>query len=354
MSTTGNVKISELTRRNAVKGGEVLPISYSVANDGIYESYSTTVNDIMSYMNNALGIASGQPNSITDRLNSYGGEIATLNRDFGRFVNETKIALEASQTAKAIQLSTGKIVSKTGYNVSQSIDGKAGALYLVQFAAGSVPADIAVFAKEVTHYYQTITGYESQTSTDENGNEVTVQVPIYGEASETIYEPLSIDYSKYGLPQSKYAIYLATEDVKMRVTYAGGTAEIIEVKYGLFEDMADSFLSIYGDLAKVLTETIAANRARIETLESAIDALGHAHAISLDVDDYMSVRGQKMILDNPGVAPQSTASADGKRPADLPNRVGQIWVGTDGDGVDSVWIATKAGTYAGWKKITIS
>lgn len=55
MSTSGNIKISQLIARKTINGKEIVPISYSVADNGKYESYSTTFGDLIDHIDVTLG-----------------------------------------------------------------------------------------------------------------------------------------------------------------------------------------------------------------------------------------------------------------------------------------------------------
>ena len=77
MATTGNVKISELTKKTSVTGIEILPISFSSDSSGSnYVSQSITTSQICSYVSD--NIPGGSVTSVTVKMNgSNKGTITT-------------------------------------------------------------------------------------------------------------------------------------------------------------------------------------------------------------------------------------------------------------------------------------
>ena len=95
-------------------------------------------------------------------------------------------------------------------------------------------------------------------------------------------------------------------------------------------------------MMKVIVEAIAKNKKDIDSLYEKTKSLGDIHVTSIDSDEFPSVQGEPMIV----VVDRDPSSATTTRGADVPNRIGQIWVNTK-DGV--AYIATKLG-FDGWKR----
>ena len=96
---------------------------------------------------------------------------------------------------------------------------------------------------------------------------------------------------------------------------------------------------------KVIVEAITKNRKDIESLYEKTKSLGDIHVTSIDSDEFPSVQGEPMVV----VADRVPSGPTSTRGADVPNRIGQIWVDTQGK---KAYIAVALGL-SGWKQITV-
>ena len=120
------------------------------------------------------------------------------------------------------------------------------------------------------------------------------------------------------------------------------------IKYGAFIEIANGLLGINGEMMKVIVEAIAKNKKDIDSLYEKTKSLGDIHVTSIDSDEFPSVQGKPMIV----VVDRDPSPATATRGADVPNRIGQIWVDTTNK---KAYIAVALGSTGddSWKQITI-
>lgn len=361
MAATGNVKISELTNHSNVDGREVLPISWEQTPGNGYESYKVSFDSLKSYVGKSLNITGN--NGLDAKVTSYGNEISYLKRDLGQYAGDIKgnycsnhtVNLTIGTRGHVINAS-GVVTGKTPYSISDTVAVKAGTLYLLQLHYG-VPTNVSLFSKRHVHVYYPITGYKDVTTTLEDGTTVTVREPIYGDATEQVtYEPLPNHYTSvadggYDRPYSGMVVFYATEDAEIVISASTGdiiNKEFYAIHYGIFSEIADKIIGNNTDISRVIGEAIASLSARVDACESNAGSIGYATALQIDNMKMPKYRGGEMIIiaDH---APISHATAT--KPVDVPNHPGQIWINTKDQ---EVYVAVSAGTYAGWKKVTLS
>lgn len=357
-TTTGNVKISQLSELGTIDNGTKLriPVSKdkSATSNPDWESYSVSAAVLSKFMENSLGLndvgsKKGLRSQVADLQAQTGGD-AELKKELGKYNLVTHVALTVAEANKYVSES-GEKTSLNGYSISNKVSLKQGNLYLFKVAdSENFPANIAFMAKVHIREYHTVTGTHEETHLDENGNEVTVIVEDWGIASETVYEPLHSYYHStsnggYGAPDSGYLVFFAAEDEDVvisssSVSFSNG---LDVVKYGTFIEIADELLSVNGELMKVIVEAIAKNKKDIDSLYEKTKSLGDIHVTSIDSDEFPSVQGEPMVV----VADRVPSGPTSTRGADVPNRIGQIWVNTK-DG--AAYIAVKLGLH-GWEQI---
>lgn len=365
-TTTGNIKISQLSELGTIDNGTKLriPVSKdkSATSTPDWESYSVSAAVLSKFMENSLGLndvgsEKGLRSQVTD-LQTQTGEYAELEKKLGKYNLVKNVALTVAEANKYISES-GTKTSLSDYSISNKVSLKQGNLYLFKvngseyfpYGSENFPADIAFMAKVHIHRYHTVTGTHEETHLDENGNEITVIVEDWGIASETVYEPLPTHYHSlksggYGAPDSGYLVFFATEDADVVISSSSVSfgAGLDVVQYGAFIEIADELLSVNGELMKVIVEAIAKNKKDIDSLYEKTKSLGDIHVTSIDSDEFPSVQGEPMVV----VADRAPSASTSTRGADVPNRIGQIWVNTT-SGV--AYIAVKLGI-DGWKQIT--
>ena len=358
-TTTGNVKISQLSELGTIDNGTKLriPVSKdkSATSTPDWESYSVSGAVLSKFMENSLGLndvgsEKGLRSQVTD-LQAQTGEYTELEKKLGKYNLVTNVALTAAETNKYISES-GEKTSLSGYSISNKVSLKQGNLYLFRVdGSENFPADIAFMSKVHIHEYHTVTGTHEETHLDDNGNEIPVIVEDWGIASETVYEPLHSYYHStsnggYGAPDSGYLVFFATEDADVVISSSSASLSngLDIVKYGAFIEIANGLLGINGEMMKVIVEAIAKNKKDIDSLYEKTKSLGDIHVTSIDSDELPSVQGEPMVV----VADRAPSTATSTRGADVPNRIGQIWVNIT-NGV--AYIAVKLG-FDGWKQIT--
>ena len=362
-TTTGNVKISQLSELGTIDNGTKLriPVSKdkSATSTPDWESYSVNAAVLSKFMENSLGLNDvgsemGLRSKVTylqARLQAQKGEHDELEKKLGKYNLVTNVALTVAKANKYISES-GEKISLSGYSISNKVSLKQGNLYLFRvYGSENFPANIAFMSKVHIHEYHTVTGTHEETHLDENGNEITVIVEDWGIVSETNYEPLHSYYHStsnggYGAPDSGYLVFFATEDADVVISSSDASLSngLDIVKYGAFIEIANGLLGINGEMMKVIVEAIVKNKKDIDSLYEKTKSLGDIHVTSIDSDEFPSVQGEPMVV----VADRAPSAATSTRGADVPNRIGQIWVNTT-DGV--AYIAVKLGLN-GWKQIT--
>ena len=359
-TTTGNVKISQLSELGTIDNGTKLriPVSKdkSATSTPDWESYSVSGAVLSKFMENSLGLndvgsEKGLRSKVTD-LQAQTGEYTELEKKLGKYNLVTNVALTVAEANKYISES-GTKTSLSGYSISNKVSLKQGNLYLFRVdGSENFPADIAFMSKVHIHEYHTVTGTHEETHLDDNGNEIPVIVEDWGIASETVYEPLHSYYHStsnggYGAPDSGYLVFFATEDADVVISSSNASLNngLDIVKYGAFIEIANGLLGINGEMMKVIVEAIVKNKKDIDSLYEKTKSFEDIHVTSIDSDEFPSVQGEPMVV-VADRAPSGIASTHG---SDVPNRIGQIWVNTTG-GV--AYIAVKLGGIDGWKQIT--
>ena len=335
-TTTGNVKISELDELSAINDGATLKIPVSNNNSDTsnpdWASYSVSASVLSGFMENSLGLSTVKTD-ISDLKTSSTTQTNNLNellRHLGKYNLVKNINFTEAESNKVI-LTDGTKVSRGsssyGYFISSKISLKQGNLYLWNIDITTINNnDISFISKVSTHEYKT----ETETLYD------------------TVYEPLPTHYyvNKYGAPSSHYLVFFATEDMDVVISGGYGSDNLLtEIKYGAFIQIADNLLSVNGELMKVIVEAIAKNKKDIDSLYEKTKSLGDIHVTSIDSDEFPSVQGEPMIV----VVDRDPSPATATRGADVPNRIGQIWVNTT-NGI--AYIAVALGL-EGWKQITV-
>lgn len=358
-TTTGNVKISQLSELGTIDNGTKLriPVSKdkSATSTPDWESYSVNAAVLSKFMENSLGLndvgsEKGLRSKVTD-LQAQTGEYAELEKKLGKYNLVTNVALTVAEADKYISES-GEKTSLSGYSISNKVSLKQGNLYLFRVdGSENFPANIAFMSKVHIHEYHTVTGTHEETHLDDNGNEIPVIVEDWGIASETNYEPLRSYYHStsnggYGAPDSGYLVFFAIEDADVVISSSSASLSngLNIVKYGAFIEIANGLLGINGEMMKVIVEAIVKNKKDIDSLYEKTKSLGDIHVTSIDSDEFPSVQGEPMVV----VADRAPSDSI-TRGTDIPNRIGQIWVNTTDD---VAYIAVKLGDIDCWKQIT--
>ena len=334
-TTTGNVKISQLSELGTIDNGTKLriPVSKdkSATSTPNWESYSVSAAVLSKFMENSLGLndvgsEKGLRSQVTD-LKAKTAEYAKLEKNLGKYDLVNTINFTQAEINKVILTDGTKVSRRTGsyeYFISSKISLKQGNLYVWNVDVTTISNNYISFISKIsTHEYKT----EIETLYD------------------TVYEPLPTHYhsNEYGAPSSPYLVFFATEDMDVVISGGAGCGtSLTEIKYGAFIQIADNLLSVNGELMKVIVEAIAKNKKDIDSLYEKTKSLGDIHVTSIDSDEFPSVQGEPMIV----VVDRDPSPATTTRGADVPNRIGQIWVNTK-DGV--AYIATKLG-FDGWKR----
>lgn len=339
-TTTGNVKISELDELSAINDGAKLKIPVSNNNSDTsnpnWTSYSVSASVLSNFMNSSLGISSIESNMIglqenyTD-LSSY---LLELKKHLGYYSSVNTLTLTRNY-GKFISINGEVISGDSNFWISNKVSLKQGNFYLFLLSGPGIALstrDLSFISKVHEREYVDSTGATH---------------------SETTYEPLPHHYQSmsdgpgYGRPSSNYLVFLATEDMDVVFSAHGSESNnsLLEVKYGAFIQIADNLLSINGEMMKVIVEAITKNRKDIESLYEKTRSLGDIHVTSIDSDEYPSVQGEPMVVVKNRAPGEETATHG----ADVPNRIGQIWVNTT-NGI--AYIAVALGL-EGWKQITV-
>lgn len=314
MSTVkGNIKISELNPLTEIRydeGGKLkIPVSKNTGdlNNPIWKSFSVDGEVLSEFIEQNLS-------SVTELEQILGQYNAYTGKDF-------------SYTPDYYISTSGEKKSASSYFISNEISLNQGNLYLYEVNdIDSLPADISIISK---------------VDKDKSG-------------TKTVYEPLpthyqSTHYGGYGAPDSGYLVFFAPEN--MNVVISGSVLNLTnnnhlrEVKYGTFIQIADNLLSINGELMKVIVEAIVKNKKDIDSINENMKSLGDIHVNSIDSDEFPCVQGEPMVV----VADRAPSAEAATHGADVPNRIGQIWVDTQGK---KAYIAVALGL-DGWKQITV-
>ena len=347
MSTaTGNVKISELHELSSIGEGTKLriPVSKDKSSTSTpdWESFSVNGDVLSQFMETSLGLNDlGAENPGLKRqvknLQTQTGNLETqtgnLEKHLGKYnaVTNKSLSIDDNNAYYSTAGEGGPIVLN-GYSISQPVDLKQGNLYLLNVGTTTdSPSDISFVTKVHERTYADSTGATH---------------------SQITYEPQPTHYyttsgGGYGAPSSGYLVFFAPEDMKVIISgpSTSFTTGLDVVQYGTFIEIADQLLSINGELMKVIVEAITKNRKDIESLYEKTKSLGDIHVTSIDSDEFPSVQGEPMVV----VADRAPGSETPEHGADVPNRIGQIWVNAKA-GV--AYIAISLGNTSGWKQIT--
>lgn len=316
MSTVkGNIKISELNPLTGIRydeGGKLkIPVSKNTGdlNNPIWKSFSVDGEVLSEFIEQNLG-------SVTELEHILGQYNAYTGKDF-------------SYTPGYYISTSGEKKSVSSYFISNEISLNQGNLYLYETKnVANLPSDISIISK---------------VDKDKSG-------------TKTVYEPLHNHYYKandghgrYDVPKSGILVFFAPEN--MNVVISGSVSNLTnnnhlrEVKYGTFIQIADNLLSINGELMKVIVEAIVKNKKDIDSINENMKSLGDIHVNSIDSDGFPCVQGEPMVV----VADRAPSAAAATHGDDVPNRIGQIWVDTQGK---KAYIAVALGL-DGWKSITV-
>lgn len=355
MSTaTGNVKISELNELSSIGEGTKLriPVSKDKSSTSTpdWESFSVNGDVLRDFMETSLGLNDLGPENpgLKRQVKNLEAQTGDLERHLGKYNLVGKISLNADVDNPDSYYSTvGEDGAGEGaeggpkklkeYSISQPVDLKQGNLYLLKVGTSTnFPSDISFVTKVHERIYADSTG--------------ATHSQITYEPQPTHYYPTSNggEDRGYGAPSSGYLVFFAPEDMKVIISGPSKsfTSGLKVVQYGAFVEIADQLLSINGELMKVIVEAITKNRKDIESLYEKTKSLGDIHVTSIDSDEFPSVQGEPMVV----VANRAPSESDNTtRGADVPNRIGQIWVNT-ANGV--AYIAISLGGVSGWKQIT--
>lgn len=334
-TTTGNVKISELQELPSIDNNRgnklIIPISIdrSDTSNPDWGSYKVTASVLSGFMEHSLGLSTVKTD-ITNLKSSSTTQTNDLNellKHLGKYNLLNKINY-TSTLGKYISIN-GEEVTNSNYRISSKISLKQGCLYIVDWSGMPMEgytSDISIISKVHEREYVDSTGATH---------------------SEITYEPLPKPGRNH-FDNLNYLIFFAPED--MDVVFCAhasfnNSGVWTEVKYGAFIQIADNLLSINGEMMKVIVEAITKNRKDIESLYEKTRSLGDIHVTSIDSDEYPSVQGEPMVVVK-NRAPGAETATHG---ADVPNRIGQIWVNTT-NGI--AYIAVALGL-EGWKQITV-
>lgn len=314
MSTVkGNIKISELNPLTEIRydeGGKLkIPVSKNTGdlNNPIWKSFSVDGEVLSEFIEQNLS-------SVTELEQILGQYNAYTGKDF-------------SYTPDYYISKSGEKKSASSYFISNEISLNQGNLYLYETKnVDNLPSDISIISK---------------VDKDKSGTKI-------------VYEPLPTHYQStndggYGVPKSGILVFFAPEN--MNVVISGSVSNLTnnnhlrEVKYGTFIQIADNLLSINGELMKVIVEAIVKNKKDIDSINENMKSLGDIHVNSIDSDGFPCVQGEPMVV----VADRAPSEAAATHGDDVPNRIGQIWVDTQGK---KAYIAVALGL-SGWKPITV-
>lgn len=375
--STGNVKISQLSYSdNYYDYGEIrIPLSQNkgTGENPQWESLGIKGDTLVDYIDSKLGVSIGSPthmiplwssvNSLSEnkldqtffwKLVKWLGH----NKNMGNFTDITLLTNEVGYITK-----TGEITGSTTFNHNSStIHLKKGCLYVLEInnANGlpgvneiNIPSDISWVTKVSDIYHET------------------------GDRLEVVYEPIPTHYLKtedagYGIPVynsqnvSTYAagggtiielgvlVFFASEDMDVILSLptnywnpdlnTAETRNLYEINFGLFVEFADQFLSVQGDLMKVLVEAIVKNHNDIQSLQANSNSLGDVKANTIELDDYPVIQGSPMVI----IKDREPREAEGNHGDDVPNKIGQIWIDTVGQ---QAYIAVSLGSIKGWRPI---
>ena len=395
--STGNVKISQLAYSdNYVDYGEGsklrIPLSKNTGTDDApqWESKGIKGDTLIDYIDSKLGVSMASMNhQITLWDNVNGLSVNKLDKAiFFRLVkwlghnknmDNNPINITALSSTSGYISNTGEIKPSTSIDVEFShntspIHLKKGCLYVLEInnANGlpgvnemdiNIPSDISWVTKVSDVYHDR-----------ENTNLEA------GKVLEVVYEPLPTHYLKtadggYGIPFYDYQelsgkaaggagaqqiamgvlVFFASEDMdvilSLPTVYLDSnfntsleTQSLYEINFGLFVEFADQFLSVQGDLMKVLVEAIVKNQKDIQALQANINSLGDVKANTIELDDYPVIQGSPMVI----IKDREPSEASGNHGDDVPNKIGQIWVDTKGE---QAYIAVGLGSIKCWRPI---
>lgn len=399
--STGNVKISQLTYKDnyydyGASSDLRIPLSKNNGSDDApdWESLSIKGNTLINYIDSKLGISiPSQEHMIplhdevnrlsTDKLGAEYfwtllkrlGHNNTMNNNF--FIDITSFNTNDGYISKTGEIKPSTTTTPFAHNTS-IIHLKRGCLYALEINNANglpgvndidIPADISWITK-----IETIT-YSSKV-------EITPGVIETVQNTKEIYEPIPTHYFKsvdggYGIPLYNYQrvstyaagggggfptqiaqgvlVFFASEDMDVRLSLPSSywssalntsddTKYLSEINFGLFVEFADQFLSVQGDLMKVLVEAIVKNRKDIQSLQANINSLGDVKANTIELDDYPVIQGSPMVI----IKDRAPSAASDNHGEDVPNKIGQIWVDTSNK---KAYIAVSLGAVSSWSPI---
>lgn len=385
--STGNVKISQLEYSDNYadygEGSQLrIPLSQNTGTDNAQQWVSKGIkgDTLIDYIDSKLGIsiASSSQTALRDDVNAlytdklYALDFWELAKPLGHninWINSINITSPSLSVASGYISNTGEIKQSTNIDVEFShntypIHLKKGCLYALEINNVNhlpgvneinIPSDISWVTKVSDVYHD---------------RENTNSKPL-----EVVYEPLATHYLNtanggYGIPvyetkipfaastpqiNKGILVFFASEDMDAILslptlywdnTYnvSSDTLNLREINFGLFVEFADQFLSVYGDLMKVLVEAIVKNHEDIKVLQANANSLNDVKANIIELEDYPVIQGSPMVI----IKDRAPSEASGNHGDDVPNKIGQIWVDTKGE---QAYIAVGLGSIKCWRPI---
>ena len=165
-TTTGNVKISQLSELGTIDNGTKLriPVSKykSATSTPNWESYSVSAAVLSKFMENSLGLNDvGSEKGLRSKvtlLQSRTAEYLELEKKLGKYDLVTHIDL-AANTNNYYFSTSGVQTSKSGYVITSKVSLNQGTLYLFKVdGSENFPSDISLMTKVHTHRYTNSSG----------------------------------------------------------------------------------------------------------------------------------------------------------------------------------------------------
>lgn len=395
--STGNVKISQLTYKDTYsdygEGSQLrIPLSKNNGSNDTpdWESLSIKGDTLVNYIDSKLGVSISSPEhmfTLREQVNDlsnrkldgvfYWNLVKWLgyNKNINDSISITQLSNTSGYITKTGEFALSNTTTSFNHNTTP-IHLKKGCLYVLEINNANglpgvdeidIPSDISWVTK-----IETIT-YSSKV-------EITPGIIETVQNTKEICEPIPTHYLKsndggYGIPfynygnktTSTYAggnpqsiklgvlVFFASEDMDVILSlpepywngeYNGAfeTSNLNEISFGLFVEFADQFLSVQGDLMKVLVEAIVKNRKDIQSIQANINSLGDVKANTIELDDYPVIQGSPMVI----IKDRAPSAASDTHGEDIPNKIGQIWVDTSNN---KAYIAVSLGAVSSWSPI---
>ena len=289
-------------------------------------SYSTT-----SQMNTAISNALAAYYTKTQVDGMFGdtnGRVLFLERGLGKYDATRNITLQQATAGKYVNVN-GQEVSASGYGISAEVQLNAGDIMLVP-SASAVPADVSLFARNVTRTYDKVITYAYTyrqdypqlpltATADYNpaliytaqynesgdtpvltgwlmGGQTYTTLPATREVTESYYEPL-MKQAVAAMPSTGYYVYLCP--TSMTIVVSGYTATVnggvaLVVGLGIFKNIATNFIGAPGQA--VIAQAFAQLVGEIAGLKAQLDNLGETRAVCINSEDMPKVQNYPMIV----------------------------------------------------------